>query len=150
MSNKIDSFNGEHFFLSNFYRCEIHSFPSTYPSVEHAYQAHKTLDQGKRVEIRDADTPSKAKRLGRRVIIRPCWDDMKLEVMEKLLRVKFNDPHLRVKLLATGDAELVEGNCWGDTYWGVCNGRGENHLGRLLMKIRADHLADPENGYLHK
>jgi hypothetical protein len=41
-------------------------------------------------------------------------------------------------LLATGDMELIEDNDWDDTYWGVCNGAGENNLGKLLMKIRAE------------
>lgn len=50
--------------------------------------------------------------------------------------VKFAEPGLQAKLLETGNEELVEGNYWGDTFWGVCRGRGENHLGKLLMKVR--------------
>ena len=63
---------------------------------------------------------------------------MKLQLMERLLLKKFDDnhPQLQQMLLATGEEELVEGNYWGDVYWGVCNGVGENHLGKLLMKIR--------------
>jgi predicted NAD-dependent protein-ADP-ribosyltransferase YbiA (DUF1768 family) len=58
--------------------------------------------------------------------------------METLLRQKFAHPELRAKLKETNDAELVEGNWWGDRFWGVCRGEGENHLGKLLMKIRAE------------
>ena len=56
--------------------------------------------------------------------------------MEFVLRQKFAHPDLLAMLLATGDMELVEDNDWDDTYWGVCNGLGQNHLGKLLMKIR--------------
>lgn len=63
---------------------------------------------------------------------------MKLRVMELLLRQKFQIPELGAKLLSTGSAELVEGNHWGDTFWGVYNKVGHNHLGKLLMKIRSE------------
>jgi predicted NAD-dependent protein-ADP-ribosyltransferase YbiA (DUF1768 family) len=63
--------------------------------------------------------------------------------MEDLSRQKFSHPELRQKLLDTGSCTLVEGNTWGDTFWGVCDGVGENHLGKLLMTIRADLESDP-------
>ena len=71
-------------------------------------------------------------------MLRPAWDDIKLNVMRDLVWRKFSeDPELRAKLLATGDAELVEGNAWGDTFWGVDqSGKGENHLGKILMETR--------------
>uniref|UniRef100_UPI00345E83CD NADAR domain-containing protein n=1 Tax=uncultured Duncaniella sp. TaxID=2768039 RepID=UPI00345E83CD len=48
------------------------------------------------------------------------------------------NPALAEKLIATGDAELVEGNYWHDTVWGVCDGVGENHLGKILMRVREE------------
>ena len=57
-------------------------------------------------------------------------------IQEDLLWIKFSIPELRTKLLETDDAELIEGNTWGDTYWGTCSGIGQNHLGKLLMKTR--------------
>lgn len=56
--------------------------------------------------------------------------------MRDLLDLKFADPALAALLLATGDADLVEGNDWGDRFWGVCDGAGANMLGRLLMELR--------------
>jgi predicted NAD-dependent protein-ADP-ribosyltransferase YbiA (DUF1768 family) len=56
--------------------------------------------------------------------------------MEELLRQKFSNPVMARKLLDTDENVLVEGNDWNDTFWGVCNGKGENHLGILLMKTR--------------
>ncbi len=94
--------------------------------------------------IRLCRTPNKAKRLGGPkskggiVTKRPNWDTIKLDVMLYLLRQKFSIPKLKAKLLATGDQELVEGNKWHDTFWGVCNGVGSNHLGRLLMQVRQE------------
>jgi ribA/ribD-fused uncharacterized protein len=108
-----------------------------YPTVEHAYQAAKTLDQTERVVILAALSPGSAKRLGKTVTKRTDWDDItKINVMAVLLKQKFADPVTAHYLKETGDAELIEGNHWGDVFWGVCRGVGKNHLGRLLMEIR--------------
>lgn len=139
MTNKITLFKDDNSFLSNFYPCEIVLDGVDYPSVEHAFQAAKTRDLNARMSIRALDKPGQAKRYGRTVKLREGWDDMKLEVMESLVRQKFtNDWYLAERLLKTGDAELVEGNWWGDTYWGVCMGKGENHLGKILMRVREE------------
>lgn len=60
--------------------------------------------------------------------------------MEACLRSKFNNPEMRARLLATGDADIYEGNKWNDHFWGVdlLSGYGQNKLGKLLMKIRAE------------
>jgi ribA/ribD-fused uncharacterized protein len=109
-----------------------------YPSVEHAYQAAKTSNLRKREKIRCAPTSAYAKQLGKRVPMRPEWEGIKLNVMEDLLRKKFAINPFRDALINTGGAELVEGNVWNDVYWGVCKGVGENHLGKLLMKLRLE------------
>lgn len=134
----IDTFDGEHRFLSNFYPCTVEYAGEFYRTVEHAYQAAKTCDPNWRTVIRYANTPTQAKRLGRRVSLRQDWEGVKEDVMLTLLRRKFANPAMREKLLATGDEELVEGNWWGDTYWGVCKGKGENRLGILLMQVRGE------------
>ena len=134
----IDKFDGEFAFLSNFYPCTIYDEKLTFPSTEHYFQAMKTLDMIERISISQAATPGKSKRMGRSVTLRPDWEDIKLSVMETALRQKFADPELAEKLKATGNEELVEGNWWHDTYWGVCEGVGENNLGKLLMKIRSE------------
>lgn len=137
--NKITRFTGRYRFLSNFWRCDIMLDGVIYPSVEHAYQAAKTVNLEERRKIRDCDSPGDAKRLGRTVSIRRDWDYIRLSVMRELLTYKFkHHPTLAEALKSTGDAELIEGNTWGDTYWGVCNGKGDNNLGKLLMEIRAE------------
>lgn len=131
----IDSFKGPYAFLSNFHPSLV---GGAYPTVEHAFQAAKTRDPEQRAKVATCATPAQAKRLGRKVTLRPDWEDVKLDVMEELLRQKFENPDLLTLLRATAPHELVEGNTWGDTYWGVCRGKGRNHLGKLLMKIRGD------------
>lgn len=75
--------------------------------------------------------------LGQRVTLRGDWEDIKVSVMEDVVRLKFaHHPDLRDKLLATGKAKLIEGNNWGDTFWGMVDGRGRNELGKILMRRR--------------
>jgi ribA/ribD-fused uncharacterized protein len=146
--NKIDFFTGENFFLSNFYPCQIPFLGLMYPSVEHAYQASKSLEPEVRESIRNAATPGKAKRLGGKVVVRPDWKEIKLKFMFEFVQYKFHIHELmRSQLLATEEAEIIEGNYWGDTFWGVCGGKGENHLGKIIMKIRDD-LRDPTFLYI--
>ena len=131
----IDSFDGEYRFLSNFYpddSCE---------TLEHKYQAAKATNAEDYFSVLHAPTPAKAKKQVRAINgWIENWDARKLRVMEQLLREKFSDEPLRSQLLSTRPHELIEGNWWGDTFWGVDlrTGKGQNHLGKLLMEIRED------------
>jgi len=156
ISNRIDSFSGAYRFLSNFYPCRpgliwlhgslVGKFDRWFSTTEHAFQASKSLHPEDWEAIWRCNTPGEAKRLGRTLALRSDWDSVKQEVMFHLLRQKFSRRSpLRAALLRTGDAELIEGNNWGDVYWGVCDGVGENHLGRLLMLVRWQ-ITHPEMG----
>ena len=135
--SKIESFSGEYKFLSNFYQCVVSLDGDTYPSVEHAYQAAKTLDPEERRVIRTTPQSNLAKKLGQYIAIRPDWEDVKLWIMSDLVWQKFsNNKELKDKLLATDSVELIEGNWWNDTYWGICKGVGQNNLGKILMAVR--------------
>lgn len=140
-SASIKRFSGAHAFLSNFYPSPVLYDGQTWPTAEHAFQAAKTTSKAHRHAIRIAPSPGTAKRLGREVPLRPDWDRIKCDVMLEILRSKFRDPALAAALLATGDAELIEGNYWGDEYWGRVNmgdGPGLNRLGELLMQVREE------------
>ena len=140
----IDGFSGEFRWLSNFWPALVNLDGMTYPTVEHAYQAAKTTDEDARKLIRDAPSPGKAKRMGGRLAIRPDWGDVKLRVMEDLLRQKFAPrSELAMKLSGTGNRPITEDNSWGDVFWGVSNGTGENNLGKLIMRIRDELGASP-------
>lgn len=137
LPTRIDRFWGEWGFLSNFAPCEVWLDGVKYPSVEHAYQAAKTLDLEQREKfLLNGITPGMAKRMGKTLKLRPDWDGVKMGIMRDLLMQKFSPSILRRKLLSTFQAELIEGNTWGDTFWGVCDGIGENWLGKLLMEVR--------------
>lgn len=133
----IDSFTGKHRFLSNFYIDE-YGF-----CVEIYYQSMKPDNMEEVRKILNCANPAAAKKYGQKVMLRSNWEDIKLSVMEKLVRKKFENPYLAKLLLGTNDEELIEGNWWGDTYWGVCNGVGENHLGKILMQVRKELSSSP-------
>ncbi len=133
----IDSFSGDYRFLSNFWPCKVRMPDGIlYPSVEHAYQASKTDDRRLRFRVSRLSTAGEAKRFGRSLSLAPGGTTTRVDVMRTALRVKFSNPTLLAMLISTRPANLVEGNHWGDTFWGVCGGVGQNQLGRLLMEIR--------------
>lgn len=142
-SAPILGFQGEFDFLSNFHPCRVDYEGIVYRTVEHAFQAAKTFDQVERHRIAALPKPGSAKRAGRRVRLRADWESVKIGIMEELLKLKFSDPELRGKLLATAPRIIVELNDWRDRFWGATkkqNGSitGKNLLGYLLMKVRGD------------
>lgn len=151
---QIDHFSGPYQFLSNFYAAQVGYEGVEYQTVEHAYQASKTLNLHQRRFIADSRKPGIAKIRGRNVTLRPDWEQLKLGIMEVLVLQKFTRyPDLREKLLRTGDLELVEGNNWNDTFWGVVkqadgSETGLNHLGLILMNVRQQlRRTDEERGH---
>jgi ribA/ribD-fused uncharacterized protein len=148
----ITSFSGKHAFLSNFHLSHIIVDGIVFPTVEHAFQAAKTRARSEKKAIASLPTPGQAKRAGRHVALRPNWDEIKVNVMRELLKKKFAPgTELAQKLLDTDDRDLIEGNTWGDRFWGMVKvnrttpwdgdrevpcWEGENHLGKLLMEIR--------------
>jgi len=141
MDTIIDRFDGTKYtFLSNFYPAPMEYEGLLYPTSEHAYQAAKTTDQNLRKIFTDINmTCAKSKKVGRSLVLRDNWDDIKAGIMLDIVRIKFSThPKLAEKLLATGDASLIEGNTWGDVFFGVCNGVGKNWLGRILMHVRSE------------
>jgi ribA/ribD-fused uncharacterized protein len=112
-------------------------------TLEHVYQGLKTTIPAEREAIFKALTPGKAKRLGDKVTLRADWNEIKVEIMDCLLRIKFKTGNeWRNRLDATKGSDLVEWNWWHDNFWGACECaecetiEGRNVLGRLLMKIR--------------
>lgn len=136
MENKtaIDEFRGEYAFLSNFYETDIYCWGFKYRNAEAAFQAMKDPLQASAFVGLDAKA---AKQLGRKVNLRKDWEQLKEDFMFTVCYAKFTQNiELAEKLVATGDKLLIEGNTWGDVEWGVCNGKGKNLLGNILMKVR--------------
>lgn len=137
----VTEFQGEYRFLSNFWPCYLRYQGIDYPTAEHAYQAAKVENPDIKTRIRNCSTPAEAKDFFVTNGISPDqgWTTgKKLKIMEELLMIKFGgkEPLLTRALMDTGDAPLIEGNNWNDTFWGVCDQVGENNLGRLLMIVR--------------
>ena len=137
---EIRIFKGDYEFLSNFYPSPIKFENYICPTLEHAFQASKTSDSQVRKQIIQARTPSEAKSLGKKCKLIPNWQEIKLKVMMDLIRIKFSKDPFKSRLLNTGDSELIEGNWWGDKFWGVDErtGVGKNNLGKILMEIREE------------
>lgn len=156
-TSPIDLFSGKYAFLSNFHFVSIVYEGEKYSTVEHAFQAAKTNNPKLRKRIANTLRPGQAKRLGRAIPVlefRPDWDEERLSVMEEIVRLKFQHPGLATQLIKTNNRTLIEGNYWGDRFWGACTTRdknhhriwdgkkflwyGENHLGIILMGIREE------------
>lgn len=142
----ISEFRNKYRFLSNFYPCVVKIDGIEYPTIEHAFQAMKVHDDDIREVVARQKTPGDAKRMGNTLPLRHDWESTKLGIMERLLRIKFSKEPLKTWLLGTNSEELIEGNYYNDYFWGVCNGKGENHLGKLLMKIREELAGKPMKG----
>lgn len=127
-------FRGEYYFLSNMYPCLVRVDGRIFRSAEAAFQSRKCLIPEETAAFQGLDG-FQAKKLGRYVKLRPDWNDIRLAEMEKVLRQKFRN-QLLLSQLKEISGPIVEDNDWGDTFWGCCRGTGQNHLGKLLMKIR--------------
>ena len=145
LTQGIYLFQGDNRFLSNFWQLQtpIRTGGLTYWTVEHYYQAMKTIDPVERKKISEADRAVQAKKYGKKVTLRTDWNEIKDDVMKNAVRFKFcpyRNPSLYMKLEATGDLPLLEGNQHNDKYWGFClkTHCGENKLGKILMEIREE------------
>ena len=135
----ITKFRNDYFFLSNFYPCSVTYKGITYSTSEAAYQAQKTFDESERIRISKLSDPHDAKEEGQKIKCRTDWDDVKLEEMYNICKIKFTqNPNLGKLLIETQNEEIIEGNDWDDTFWGVFNGEGQNNLGKILMQIRKE------------
>ena len=134
----INEFRGKYYFLSNFYEVPVTYENITYQNNEAAFQSAKVVDYDKRLSFAHLN-PSQAKSKGRHVQLRHGWDIIKEEIMYEICKAKFTqNEDLRLKLITTGDEYLEEGNTWGDKIWGTVNGKGQNKLGKILMRVREE------------
>lgn len=146
----INRFDGQHKFLSNFAQTpiavKIDGQTVIFPTAEHLYQSLKTIDNRIRAKFATIPSPGGAKKAGSKLALRDDWEQIKVEAMKWVISKKFwatrnKEGAIRLaettkQLLDTGDQHLEEGNYWGDEFWGVCGGTGQNMLGKLLMERR--------------
>lgn len=141
----VKGFFGKYRYLSNFHLAPVYFEGTLYPSTEHAYQAAKSVDLNIRLDFIPL-TCSGAKNKGQIIEIRSDWERVKYDIMFAVVFDKFfRHEDLRSQLLETGEKYLEETNHWGDKYWGVCDGEGQNNLGKILMKVREIIKNNPSN-----
>ena len=134
----ITCFDGEYAFLSNFYLAPVEFEGLMYTNSEAAFQSAKTMNIEDRKRFCNLN-PGTAKRAGRHLSLRSDWERSKDLIMEIIVKDKFiRNKDLQKLLLMTHNEELIEGNHWKDYYWGVCNGKGKNTLGKILIKVRSE------------
>lgn len=133
-------FRDNYAFLSNFYPTPLLYRGVVWPSAEHAYQSAKLVVPAQR-EILLTLPAKQIKRWIKQQTIQPNWLALREQVMEEVVRIKFQNPKLRA-MLCKIDEPIIEENWWGDTFWGVCDGQGQNKLGCILTKIRDEIIND--------
>lgn len=131
----------EYKWLSNMALVDIKLKGRIYPSVEHAYMSEKSKDKSWKELCSQKNISGKQiKRFSSTIKLRDDWEEVKLLVMEYCLKQKFEQEPFKTMLINTKNENIQEGNYWNDIFWGVdlkSNPNiGENHLGRLIMKIR--------------
>ena len=137
----------EFYCLDNFSPFAVRYDGELYATAEAAYQGQKFYYTHPEIEeqIRFATSPHDAKRIAdeHRELCRPDWDELKQLIMEDILRGKLSQhAYVRKKLLETGDMPIVEDSPY-DYFWGIGFDRtGENHLGKIWMKLRAELRAE--------
>ena len=148
--DRIESFKEEYRFLSNFYQTPVTYCGLTYPNAEAAFQAQKCRQEEDKVRYTLVKNPVRAKQMGKKEPGLPeNWREISYDIMLGIVRAKFSVPEMKEKLLATGDAELVEGNNHHDNLWGNCSCArcaarvGENRLGKILMQVRKELKSEP-------
>lgn len=143
--NVINEFKEENRFLSNFYQCDFVYEGLTYHTAEAAFQAQKCSSEEDKIKYTEVKNPVAAKRMGRKEPNLPAnWNEISYDIMKEILKAKFAVPEMKEKLLATGNATLVEGNKHHDNIWGKCvcakclarTAPAFNRLGNILMEIR--------------
>ncbi len=127
--------------FSNFSAYSVEWNGEIWKTSEHAYQASKFLDEKIQREIFDARSAYESKMLSVKYKdqMRDGWYDMRLPLMEEIIRAKLaQHPHIRKKLLQTGNRIMIEASK-DDAFWGWGpDKKGENHHGKIWMRLRAE------------
>lgn len=141
--DKIVGFNGEYEFLSNSYNCKIYDEKDklTYSNIESALIAQKSTDFGTRRKFTRLNA-MKARKKESSIPDNYEWEDNKDKIMYSFIVDKFKKgSSLADKLIKTGNKILINAVSYPDEYYGVHYGKGENKLGKMLMKRREELLS---------
>ena len=148
MDEVIGFYPREFYPLDNFSSFKVEWNGYMYASLEEAYQAASFMGSDEELveKVKHSHSADEAQRIAyaNRDKQRSDWNQVKLSIMEELLRLKIEqNPYVKKKLLQTMDYTIVEDSPK-DAYWGWGPNRdGENHLGKLWMMLR-DEIREDE------
>lgn len=143
MDEVIGFYPREFYPFDNFSSFKVEWNGYLFSSVEEAYQAASFMGSDEELveKIKKSHSADEAQRIAyansdKR---REDWDDVKISIMEELLRLKIEqNPYVKKKLLQTEDYMIVEDSPKDDFWgWGP-NRNGQNNLGKLWMKLRGE------------
>ncbi|WP_326590714.1 NADAR family protein [Streptomyces brevispora] len=113
----------------------------TYPTVAHAHWALAVADEHRQAEVLSAERPYDAQKLAENSTLRDDWPQVRVAVMARLLRAKFQQhPEFAETLMATGATRLIYTEV-GSSFWGQRGLEGQNWMGRLLELTRSELVA---------
>lgn len=133
-------FRNKFYFLSNMFNCTVMYNDCTYLCAESAFQAQKCINEEEKKLFIKANGFT-AKKWGKKVALRKDWNTVRVSVMEDIVRAKFEQHPDLARQLVKIKGLIQEDNSWGDTFWGIYRGQGENNLGKILMKIRDEFIS---------
>lgn len=133
----IKTFEDSYKQFSNFYIRDVIYKNILYKTREHAFQCQKATNQKDFEYVYHSKDPYRAKQRANHIKCEPNWKNIRVKIMHEIVLSYFQQ-HKDAKnlLLSTGTEEIQEGNTWGDKFWGVVDGEGENWLGQILMDVR--------------
>src|ERR1043165_1067655 len=110
---------GEYGWLSNMTEVPIPYKGKLFRSVENAYMWEKAPHLIDWLDFCLNNPPNICKKESKKLPIREDWEAVKLKIMYDLLWLKFGQEPFKGKLLATGNQNIIEGNYWKNTFWGM-------------------------------
>lgn len=149
MEEVIGFYPREFYPLDNFSSFKVEWDGYLYSSLQEAYQAASFMGSDEELveKIKRSHSADEAQRIAyaNKDKQRKDWSEVKVEVMEKLLRLKVEqNPYVKKILLQTKDYLIMEDSPK-DSFWGWGPNRdGKNQLGKLWMKLREELREDDQ------
>lgn len=128
--------------LNNWSAHQVRIWGQAFPTLEHGFHYKKFEADHPEIaeQIMNAPSPWAAMQIDRQHKLErhSDWQDVKLGIMEELLRAKVDqNDDVRECLLATKNKTIYENSPW-DDFWGYADGKGRNEMGKILMKVRKE------------
>lgn len=123
--------------FSNFFPCEFELDGKKWSCSEQALMFYKSEDKSYQKKILQTKDPHTVKALGRQAKLRPDWDEIKFDLMIRILNAKFSQNKSLGRLLVSTEDRMIHEDC-PDPWWGggPNHPRGRDLLGKALRRVR--------------